>query len=172
MFWLATTKYTTKERQIHHRGHGGHRGGTEQIPIGMSKSETKTKHEIEKGTGARRARKKNSDRWNNVWSRRPENIGFWRGYCSTTVPHNSSGARIEGRVDKIEARCSKVEGSRNLKFEVPAGWPTGFGRFVTIFSNNRFVGRNSEILSPRRRGQKVEESKSPRVKGSQAGSSW
>jgi len=27
-------------------------------------------------SGARRARKKNSDRWNNVFVRRPENIGF------------------------------------------------------------------------------------------------
>ena len=35
---------------------------------------------------ARRARKKISDRWNNVCARRSENVGFWRGHCSTIVP--------------------------------------------------------------------------------------
>src|SRR6476620_11572916 len=41
---------------------------------------------------ARRARKKISDRWNNVCARRPENIDFWRGHCSTTVPCPKRGA--------------------------------------------------------------------------------
>ena len=48
-------------------------------------------------SGARRAREKISDRWNNVCRRRPENVGFWRGHCSTTVPGNSRGAARAGR---------------------------------------------------------------------------
>src|SRR6476660_2045473 len=42
--------------------------------------------------GAGRARKKNSDRWNNVFAGRPENMGFWHGHCSATVPPNARGA--------------------------------------------------------------------------------
>ena len=45
----------------------------------------------------------------------------------------------------------------------------GILAFCPRFHENRFVGRNSAVLSLRAEGQRVEEPKGPRVKASQAG---
>jgi len=46
---------------------------------------------------------------------------------------------------------------------------SGILAFCPRFRENRFVGRNSAVLSLRAEGQRVEEPKGPRVKASQAG---
>ena len=141
---------------------------------------------------ARRARKKNSDRWNNVCAQKPENVGFWRGHCSATVPPDTRGAarqsshrgRPPRRVNSGSQRLSLVTARQAHRDDTAgmilteaaylgAGWRTkarkarkapkiaaktttaatavgGIGvvlAFSQQFHANRFLGRNSEVLS-------------------------
>src|ERR1051326_7495736 len=55
---------------------------------------------------ARRARKKNSDRWNNVWAEGSENMAFSRVHCATTVPCSGGCAtKTEMKRSKNESQC-------------------------------------------------------------------
>jgi hypothetical protein len=66
---------------------------------------------------ARRARKKHLDRWNNVCARRPENIGFWRAHCSTTVACGAVARRkTEMKRSKKECQCLKRNAGKRREF--------------------------------------------------------
>src|SRR5689334_927170 len=70
---------------------------------------------------ARRAREKNSDRWSNVLARRPENVGFSRGHCTTTVPWPGGlVAWCPVVLRKIFHRARKV----SVAFGERKGWKT------------------------------------------------
>jgi len=97
---------------------------------------------------ARGARKKNSDRWNNVLAQRPENRGFWHIDLTTALRSTAVGAVVLGCFHDCSTEHARGKdrgargGARQHKKDDAAVLSVS-----SRFHEKRFLGRNSEILS-------------------------